>query len=691
MITEMDKKNKNYIIRDLSWLSFNARVLQEAIDKNVPLIERIKFLGIYSSNLDEYFRVRVATLKRMVGLGKKAKMLLGSNAETVLDSIQKIVKKQARLFDRIYNDILKELAKDKIYIINEKELNYEQGIFVRSYFHQEVRPTLMPIMIDQVPEFPHLKDHSISLAVDLSGNQSTKDIKCAMIEIPTEVIPRFLVLPQIDDKKFIILLDDVIRYCLKDIFPLFNLPALEAYTIKLTRDAELDIDNIPSVSFIEKISKSIKKRKSGTPVRFIYDAAIPKQLLLFLKKKLDIRDNDNLIPASRYHNFKDFMNFPKIGPSEFLYDVSPPLPNPAIDLKKSLFDTIRKKDIMLHYPYQSFHYMIDLLREASIDPDVKSIKMTLYRVAKYSNVVNALINAVKNGKAVTVVVELQARFDEEANIYWTQKLEEEGAKVITGVTGLKVHSKLCEITRRESGKWVRYVHIGTGNFNEVTAKLYCDDSLFTADKRITNEVSKVFGFFENNINVGKYKHLLVSPFNMRKKYLKLLDYEIHNAKKGKEAYCIIKTNSLSDQVMIDKIYEACQAGVKIQMIIRGICSLIPGIEGVSEKIEAVSIVDKYLEHSRIFIFCHGGKEMFYISSADWMTRNLDFRNEVACPIYDKDIQNELREIIRIQLRDNTKARYINGEQNNRYRRKSSKQKVRAQIEIYNMLQKKVTG
>ncbi len=685
----MAKKDSRYISRDVSWLSFNERVLQEAIDPTVPLIERIKFLGIFSSNLDEFFRVRVATLKRVAALGKKPKALIGGKPKDILNTVHDIVIEQAKKFEGIYQNILKELAKNKIFIVNEKELTSRQGQFVKNYFHQEVRPTLVPIMVNQVEKLPFLRDQAIYLAVDLSKGYDKKEKECAIIEVPTEVLSRFLVLPQMKDNKYIILLDDVIRFCLQDIFMTFDYSTFEAYTIKLTRDAELDIDNDISQSFIEKMSKSLKQRKIGSPVRFIYDIKMPESLLQLLIKGFNISDEDNIIPGSRYHNFKDFMNFPNIGSSDLQYKSSSPLPNPDIDPEKCMLNTIKKKDIILHYPYQSFHYVIDLLREASIDPNVKSIKIIFYRVAKMSNVVNSLINAVKNGKSVTVVMELQARFDEEANIYWTRRLEEEGARVITGVLGLKVHSKLCFITRKENGKLVQYAHIGTGNFNEKTARLYCDDSFFTANKKITNEVKKVFDFLEDNYKKVKFKFLCVSPFNMRKKIIKLIDFEIKNAKEGKEAYCILKTNSLSDREIIDKLYEAGKAGVKIKLIVRGICSLIPGVKGLSENIEAVSIVDKYLEHSRVFIFYHNGKEVYYISSADLMTRNLDNRVEVACPIFDKEIQEELRKMIDLQLNDNTKARIWNKELNNRYKRKPYNNKFRAQIEIYEFLKSKI--
>lgn len=674
-----------FISREISWLSFNARVLQEAADPQVPLIERIKFLGIFSSNLDEFFRVRVATLKRLTSLGKKAKKLIGHDPKEILEEIQEIVLKQQEKSDLIYLNILKELEKHKIFIVNENQLNEEQGEFVKSYFRQEVRPTLIPIMISHLPKFPDLKDQSIYLAICLLKRNHLRKAKYALIEVPTDVLPRFLILPESDGHKYIILLDDVIRYNLKDIFSIFHFDRFEAYTIKLTRDAELDIEDDVSESFIRKISKSLKLRKGGRPVRFIYDSQIPKELLEFLIKHIHLNKDDNLIPGGRYHNFKDFMNFPKIGSRSLQYLPLIPLRHKDLEYQKSLLKTISEKDIILHYPYQSFDYMIDLLREASIDPKVTSIKMTLYRAAKNSKVINALINAIKNGKAVTVIMELQARFDEEANIYWANKLQEEGARVIYGVPGLKVHAKLCLITRREKGKTLHYANIGTGNYNEATAKIYSDHSLFTSDQRITKEVSRVFDFFENNYKVSMFKHLVVSPFCMRERFVELIQNEIKNAQRGKEAYIILKLNNLADQHMIRKIYEASKAGVRIKLIVRSSCSLIPGIQGLSENIEAISILDKFLEHSRILIFYNGGKEKYYISSADWMTSNLDRRVEVACPIYDKAIQQELKTFLDIQWKDNTKARIINEKQDNPYRKISSEARIRAQEAIYDFL------
>ncbi|MBD3287576.1 polyphosphate kinase 1 [candidate division KSB1 bacterium] len=677
-----------FINKEISWLSFNERVLQEAADPTTPLIERIKFLGIFSSNLDEFFRVRVATLQRLVKLGKKAKKFIGHDPKSVLLLIQDIVIKQQRKFERIYELVIKELAKEKIFIINEKRLSEEQAESVKSYFQQEVRPRLIPIMIDQVGQFPELKDHAIYLATLLQENGNSRKNTLAFIEVPTQSLSRFLVLPQIGDRRFIILLDDIIRFGLSEIFRTSNFTARDAFTVKLTRDAELDIEDDISESYVKKVSKSLKQRKEGNPVRFVYDAKLPKKFLNLFIENLELNEEDTLIPGGRYHNFRDFMDFPNFGEQHLRYEKYPKLAHKDFDPQHKLMDVLKTKDVMLHFCYQSFNYVIDLLREAAIDPSVKSIKMTIYRVAKRSSVMNALINAAKNGKNVVAVLELQARFDEEANIFWGDKLQEEGVKVIFGVPGLKVHSKLCLITRKEGNKLTRFAVIGTGNFNEDTATIYSDHALFTADRRLTGEVDKIFEFFETNFKLSSFKYLLVAPFHLRKKIRKLIQNEISNARKGKEAYIILKLNNLVDSQIIEKLYEASEAGVKIKLIVRSMFSLVPGIEGRSENIEAFRIVDKFLEHTRIFVFCNDGDEKYYISSADLMPRNLDRRVEVTCPIYNKEIQYELRNFLEIQMRDNVKACVLNDKQDNRRRRTFANPKVRAQIEIYHFLKRR---
>jgi len=673
--------------KEISWLSFNERVLQEADNPDVPLIDRMKFLGICSSNLDEFYRVRVATLNRLASLGKKVKKLIGEDPSTILKEITTTALQQHIKFDRIFKKLTKALAKENIYIITEKELTPELGEHVLNYFHSEVRPKLIPIMLDQVNDTLQLHDRTVYLSVCLCKNNDPAKRQYALIEIPSDVLPRFFTLPSTEGKKYILLLDDVIRYGLSEIFSIFSFDRYEAYTIKITRDAELDIDDDISESYMEKLHKSLKQRQAGNPVRFIYDSKIPSNFLKLLKEKINLTKEDTLIAGSKYHNNRDFMDFPAIGSRQLKYSSIKNLSHKDIHPEKSLLRSMRKKDILLHYPYHSFDYVIDLLREASIDPKVLSIKMTLYRVAKNSSVLNALINAVKNGKSVVAVLELQARFDEESNIYWANRLKEEGVKVIFGVPGLKVHSKLCLVSRMEKGGTAHYAIIGTGNFNEDTARLYTDHALFTADQNITREVNKIFNFFLKTYRSDTFKHLVVSPNFMRKRVTRMINKEIKNAKSEKPAYIFLKLNGLTDPQLIQKLYEASEAGVKIRLIVRGMFSLIPGIEGMSSNIEAISIVDKFLEHTRIFIFCNDKDEKIYISSADWMPRNIDLRIEVTCPIYDEDIKNELRAYMEIQWTDNVRARILNEKLDNKFRRDHSRKKIRTQWQIYDYLKK----
>ncbi len=678
---------KQFTIKEISWLSFNERVLQEADDPKVPLLERIKFLGIYDSNLDEFFRVRVATLNRLARLGKPAKKLIGHDPKKILKKIQSLEVHRLENFNRVYLKLLDDLAKENIYIIDETQLNPKQEKFARSYFDQEVRPKLMPIMIDQVKKFPDLKEHSIYLVINLVNSQGPENNTFALIEIPTDVLPRFLILPSFRNKQYIILLDDIIRFGLSEIFSVMRFDKFDAYTIKLTRDSELDIDDDLSQSYIKKISKSVKQREEGIPVRFIYDADIPEGLLSFIQEKLKLGEDDTLVSAGKYHNFKDFMNFPDMGLGHLKYESIDFLPHRDFAEGQSIFKAMRKKDILLHYPYQTFRYVLDLLRDASIDPKVKSIKITLYRVAKNSGVVNALINAVRNGKQVIVNMELQARFDEEANIFWANRLQEEGVRVRYGVPGLKVHCKLCLITREEKGGPMLYGIIGTGNFNENTARLYSDHHLFTTDKRLTRDMDKVFEFFENNYIIPRFKHFIVSPFNTRKKILKLIDNEILNIKEGKKAYITFKLNNLVDPSIISKLYEASEAGVPILLMVRSMFSVVPEVPEMSSNIKGFGIVDKFLEHSRIFVFCNGGEEKYYITSADLMPRNLDRRVEVTCPIYDTDLQQELKSFLDLQCRDNVKARILDKDLCNEFYGDSSEVEHRAQWSIYDYLKK----
>lgn len=687
----MKSKVFPYINREISWLSFNERVLQEASDKTTPLIERLKFLGIFSNNRDEFYRVRVATVKRLAKLGKKALSVYDEDPKELLTRLQRKVIEQQIAFETIYQELLEELAAKNVYIVNEKELTSTQRIFVTEYFTNELVSNLFPVMIDDNKPFPYMKDKASYLFLKLESVQSRK-VKYALIEIPSRTVSRFVVLPQHGRKHYIMLVDDVIRYNTNQVFEVFGYRTVEAYNIKLTRDAELDMDNDVSKSMIEKISKGVKARKQGLPVRFVYDAAMPDDMLKYIMKKLGMSKKDNAIPGGRYHNFKDFIRFPTLGEKELSYYHPAALPHK--DLADNSFTTmkvIKRKDILLHYPYHTYNHIINLLREASIDPSVESIKITLYRVADSSKIANALINAVKNGKRVMVLVELQARFDEENNIYWANKLQEEGARVIYGVPGLKVHSKLFVITARENGKEVHYSHIGTGNFNESTARIYTDFSLLTANREIAADLNKVFDFYENNFKVQSFKHLVVAPFFMRKGFIQLIHNEIKNAKAGKPAQITLKMNSLVDKEMIAKLYEASQAGVYIRLIIRGACSLVTDMEGWSDNIEAYSIVDKYLEHARVFIFHNGGEEKIFLSSADWMNRNLDSRSEVAVPIYNEEIRKQLKDIINIQLSGNTKVRILDSRQENRYKRaKPGEKKVRVQDAVYEYLKSQKT-
>ena len=677
--------NEKFINREISWLSFNERVLQEAQDPDTPLFERIRFIGIFSNNLDEFFRVRVATVRRMVALGKDEENLLGKLTPHELhEKIQDIVQEQQNKVQDIYVNIIKELRENNIFMITETELTAKQGKFVKKYFYDKVLPNLVPIMLRK-NKFPYLRDRSAYLAVKLSTAEQPSEYAYSLIRIPGRSVPRFLVLPDKDGKQSIIMLDDIIRYCLFDIFFYFNYDVYEAYTIKITRDAELDLDDDISKSFIEKMSTGLKKRKKGKPVRLIYDREMPNDLLQFLLKKMKLAKGSDAVAGGRYHNHKDFMNFPEIGKKEHYYTKLPPSRHKDLPPFTSVLKVMRKKDIMLHYPYQTFNHLIDFLREAAIDPQVKQIGLTIYRVAADSKVVNSLLNAIRNGKKVTVVIELQARFDEEANIFWSNKLQEEGAHVIHGVPGMKVHSKLAWVQRKEADTIRNYAYIGTGNFHEGTARVYSDEGLLTADPRLANEVEEVFDFFSQNYKHYDYQHLVVSPFIMREHFVENINKEIEFAKQGKPAWMTLKMNSLIDPKMMNKLYEAAEAGVKIKLIVRGIFGLQVGIKGFSENITAISIVDKYLEHSRIFLFGAGGEEKMYISSADWMPRNLNRRVEVACPIYNEEIKAELKKMLEIQLKDNSKSRILDPTLANTYSKNNPEKKFRAQEDYYNYI------
>ncbi len=673
----------NLINRELSWLSFNERVLQEAADPRVPLIERLRFLGIFSNNLDEFFRIRVATWRRLADIPDSGNTIKDSPLR-ILNKINKTDHALQERFASIYKEILAELGKENIFIIDEQQLTDEQGAYVRQYFREQVRATLFPIMMKNFKKATSLKDKSIYLAVQLRRKDRSIKDNHALIKVPTSILSRFLILPKKDDKNYIILLDDVIRYNLADIFSIFDYDDFEAFTIKVTRDAEVEIDNDVTKSLMVRMSESLKQRRKGRPVRFVYDGAMPPQILRMVMDAIKISGKDNVVKGGRYHNFKDFMKFPNVGGPHLEYVQAPPLPHKDLAGSKSILAAIREKDIMLSFPYQSFQYIIDLLREASIDPKVTAVKMTLYRVAKDSRVVNALVNAARNGKSVTVYLELQARFDEQANIYWSEKLQEEGVNVIHGVAGLKVHSKLILVERKEGRKTVLYANIGTGNFNETTSRIYVDTSLLTANQKIASEVEQVFSMFEKTYLLPvTFRNLIVSPFRTRNLLTQLINNEITNAKAGKPAAVTMKLNSLVDEALAKKIYTAAKAGVKFRLIIRGICVIVPGARGVSENIEAVSIVDRYLEHSRIFVFHNNGNPKYYIASFDLMSRNLDNRIEVGAPILDENLKKDIQTILDMQWSDNVKARMLGASDLNQYKNVDSDSFVfRSQSEIY---------
>ena len=680
--------DQKYIDREKSWLAFNARVLQEAADDSVPLLDRLRFLGIFSNNLDEFFRVRFAAVRRLSLSGKTGEKILGGiSAQQLVKDITEIVIQHQTESLAILRDIESKLETENIFIINENQISTEQEIFLKDFFIQTLSPELVTIILNDLAEFPLLKDNIGYLAVKLVMKKNAA-VHYAIIEIP-KTINRFVVLPSNDNKNYVILIDDVIRHNLKSIFNIFDCESIAAHMIKISRDAQLDIDSDMSKSMLEKISTSVKDRRIGEPVRFIYDQLIEKDTLQFFLDKMKIVSTDSIIPGGRYHNRRDYMEFPNLGRYDLLYKKNIPLPIPGLNQEGGILEKINKKDYLLHAPYQSFSYLTKFLREAALDPKVTSIKITLYRLAKNSQIISSLINAAKNGKQVTVQIELQARFDEASNISYAEQMQTEGINLIFGIKGLKVHSKICVIERNENGKTRRYGFISTGNFNEATAKIYTDVTLFTAHQQILKDISKIFDFFNINYRSHRYKHLIVSPHYTRSRFYKLIDREILHALAGRVAYMKLKMNSLSDFAMIDKLYEASNAGVKIQLEVRGICSLVPGIKGMSENIEAISIVDNYLEHSRIYIFGNAGQTEVFISSADFMTRNLDGRVEVTCPIYDQDIKNELIENFDIGWNGNVKVRFHSYKLDNKYRGNDGENIFRAQIETYKYYQRKV--
>ncbi len=684
---------KILIQRDISWLSFNARVLQEANDPEVPLKERIRFLGIFSNNSDEFFRVRVATLKRMLEFAEKRKKLnmhMEDAPQTILDQIQTIVLQQQNEFNRIWDGILKELKKEGILLVDEKHLNKEQQLFVKKYFDEEVRSNIIPLMIESLPQLPYLRDKSIYLGVVMRKKNSAYQQKYSLIEVPVKATGRFIQLPSRMNEKHIILLEDVIRFNLPNIFSYFEYDYFDSYVFKVTKDAEIDLDNDVSTSFVEKMEKGVKNRRKGKPVRFVYDKEMDAGLLEYLIRRLSLNRKSNIIPGGRIHNFRHFMDFPDVFNTKKTRRAA--FTHPDLQSSMRVTDVIIRKDVMLHFPYHSFNAIIDLLREAAMDPDVSSIKITAYRLASNSKVINALINAARNGKEVVVMLELKARFDEEANLEWKKILEEEGVKVLLGVPKMKIHAKLCIIKKRKANKTIQYGFVSTGNLNEKTANVYGDHCLLTANRNVMADINRIFRYLENWKTHAPYlsmcKTLLVCPTTMRKQIGVLIDKEIKHAKAGKQAKIILKVNSLSDALLIQKLNTAAAAGVEIQMIVRGIFCAMTQNKKNKNHITAVSIVDEYLEHARVMIFHNMGKEKVYISSADWMVRNLNHRVEAAIPVMNPVIRDELKEIIHIQLRDNVKARILDNDLSNNYVPSTGKKKVRSQIETYHYLHKK---
>ena len=677
-------QEKLYIEKELSWLAFNERVLQEAADKTNPLIERMRFLGIYSNNLDEFYKVRFAELKRRIIISEEQG--LNSHSRHLLGKIQSRVMKADQEFDGLYNELLLEMARNQIFLINERQLSANQQNWLRHYFKHYLRQHITPILINRETDLVQfLKDDYTYLAVEIIRGET---INYALLEIPSDKVPRFVNLPPETPRrrKPMILLDNILRYCLDDIFKgFFDYDALNAYSMKMTRDAEYDLVHEMEASLMELMSSSLKQRLTAEPVRFVYQRDMPDAMVEMLRDKLTISRYDSIIPGGRYHNFKDFIGFPNVGKANLVNKPLPRLRHIWFDKFRNGFDAIRERDVLLYYPYHTFEHVLELLRQASFDPNVLAIKINIYRVAKNSRIIDAMIHAAYNGKKVTVVVELQARFDEAANIHWAKRLTEAGVHVIFSAPGLKIHAKLFLISRRENDEIVRYAHIGTGNFNEKTARIYTDYSLLTADARITNEVRRVFNFIENPYRPVSFEHLMVSPQNSRRMLYQLIDNEIANAQNGIAAGITLKVNNLVDKGLVDRLYTASSVGVQVNLLIRGMCSLIPNLEGISDNIKVISIVDRYLEHDRVYIFDNGGDKKVYLSSADWMTRNIDYRIEVAVAILDPTLKQRILDIIGILFSDTLKARFVDKELSNRYVPRGNRRKVRAQLAIYDYI------
>ena len=678
----MGNMDFTYNNRELSWLAFNERVLQEAQDRSVPLLSRLQFLGIFSNNQDEFFKVRIANLMRLCRARRQQRLTGGYTPAELLAEVSRRAERAQGLFTRTYHELLQEMEQQGIFVVDERHLSPEQREFCRDYFASVVSPRLVPLMLRKSVKIPFLPDGNAYLGVRMSSSDG-KAPRYAVIRIPvSSACPRFVVLPAREGRSEVIFLDDIIRLMIDDVFFMFTYDHISVHTFKIMRDAELTIDDDVSKSLFERIAEGVESRRYGSPIRLIYDREMPVDLLDMLAGKLKLTAPGTLAPGDRYHLMKDLMRFPKVRPD--LLTVNPaPLQHRDIIPFQSILKVVRKRDIFLNFPYHSFQHFIDFLREAAIDPRVERIAITLYRTAEHSKVINALVNAAKNGKQVSVLVELKARFDEEQNIEHTDLLQREGVKVIYAIEDLKVHSKIVLVERRESSGVRGYAYIGTGNFNEDTARIYGDYGLLTVHKGIVEDVRNVFQFLSNCHKQFKYKYLLVSPYYMREAFEELIDREMRNARKGRRAYICAKCNSLTDERTIERLYRAAREGVEVRLIVRGACCLKPSVPGMSDRIRAISIVDKYLEHARLFIFCNGGEERFYIGSADWMSRNLDRRVEACTPILDRQIQKLLRKVFDIQWSDNVKARDLADQEGNSYVRVSpGEAPLRSQTALY---------
>ncbi len=688
-------------MRELSWLAFSQRILQEAQDQSVPLYERIKFLSIFSSNLDEYFRVRVASLRSLFSLRKKSRKKLGFDPEGLIEEIRKIVDRQQNDFGTILRtQILPQLRSHGVFLVREDELEPQQQEFVKRYFEETVAPLLAPVFIGENKAAPHLHDRGLYFAAKLlprvgselrtepreTENEDEGEYKYAIVEIPVRRLPRFAHLPGSKEGSTILFLDDVIRLSLPEVFPHHDV--ISAFAIKLTRDAELHLGDEYDGNMLDKIKRGLEERRNGVPCRFLYDASMPGSFLKRLRKTFALSKQD-LIAGGRYHNLSDLMALPNSGNPALSYPPLPPLHHGELESYSSMFAAIRVKDVLLVYPYQSYDYVLRFLREAAADSSVASIQITLYRVAKQSVIVKTLLEAAARGVSVTAFVELKARFDEESNVHWVEELEKGGVRVLYSFPGLKVHAKICLVERRQGDGTARFVYLGTGNFNENTARMYVDYGLFSADERLTSEVQQVFEILAGTRKRPQAEHLLIAPFNMRERFLGLIDREIKHARAGHSACIIAKMNGLEDAEMIEKLYEASIEGVKVSLIVRGVCCLNPQIRRISDNITAISIIDRFLEHGRVYIFHNNGDEQYYLASADWMTRNLSRRIEVAFPIYDGELRTEIRKTVDLQLRDTMKARIISRNGSNTYRKSESPGTVHSQVAIYNHLRHRV--